>query len=219
MMRRAFIMMDTIIYVALLSTVSAILLTFIVGAARQDTKNKATIEVGQNSLFAIERINSAVRNAKTATVPAVGASGPVLSLTMADAAVSPTVFQVTNGVLTMKQGAGPAVPLTSTAVSASGLLFQNLLDPVVDLRTEPVVVPCQANQNKRLICHGGNTQCVSKNSKLAVGDALGPCFVTTSAKSTIRTSITLSAPSSAAIGNEYSSSVTLYGTSTIPRQN
>lgn len=219
MRRRGFSLFETIIYFGLLAVITGILTSFMISILRHESKAGAVLEAEQNARFGLERMRIAISNAKTATEPGVGLGGQVLSLTMADALKSPTVFALAGGVLTMKEGMGPAVPITSAGVRVTALSFQNLLDPIANQRTEPMVVPCQDNQNKRLICHNGNTQCVSKNAKLAEGDGLGPCFVVTSAKSTVRIALTVNAPADAGASNDFKYALTVYDTINIPRQN
>jgi hypothetical protein len=47
----------------------------------------------------------------------------VLSVDMASASSTPTVFDLSGGVLRMKEGSGPAVPLTTPAVEVTKLRF------------------------------------------------------------------------------------------------
>jgi hypothetical protein len=216
MKRRGSSIFETIIYVALFVIIMGMLVTFLVNILRRTAKEEAMLEVNQNTLFAIDKASAVIRSAINVTDPADGATGSSLTLTMADLNLSPTVIAVTNGVLTMRQGTGAAVPLTSSGISITGFTVKNLVNSSYHLRTEPIAVPCQENQNKRLICHGGNTQCVSKNSKLAEGDSLGPCYSITTAKPTIQLTLTAAAIGS---GEDYQATQTLYGSATIPRQN
>jgi len=192
------------------------------------TKIRAMIEVNQNIQFATGKIAATIRNSKDATVPADGGgSGPSLSLIMPDAGLSPTVFEVTDGVLTMRQGAGPAVPLTSAGVTVTNINFQNLVDPVAHARTSPAWIPCKKELYNGwwfgVCCYKGKDKCWNAVSAFIhvfiLHDAtFGSCLVATAAKSVIRYQLTVSAPAGS-VGAEWSWSTTYYGTATVPRQN
>jgi hypothetical protein len=242
MIRRGTTIIEVIMYVALLAVITGILLDFTISIMTRSAKVRAQINVEQNIRFAMEKISSTIRNSKDATVPSDGGgSGSTLSLTMADAGLSPTVFQVTNGVLTMKQGAGQAVPLTSSAVSVSGLNFINLVNSVAHARTSPGWIQCTDTQHDSIwycvICVKGSggvwsdmcwdqypgmpkaSAWISLILKLIFGQAkLGSCMQTTAPKSVIHYQLTVSAPASA-VSAEWSSSMTFYATATVPRQN
>lgn len=228
MIRRASTLIETILYVAMFAAVTGVLLSFTINLMTRAGKIRSMIEVDQNAQFAMEKIAATIRNSKDATVPADGGgSGPTLTLTMPDASVSPTIFAVTNGVLTMQQGTGPALPLTSAAVKVTGLNFRNLVDPVAHARTSPSWIPCKKEQYNGwwfgVCCFKGKDKCWDVVSAwihvFVLHDAtLGSCLVATAAKSVIRYQMTVSSPVSD-VGAEWSSMMTFYGTATIPRQN
>jgi hypothetical protein len=237
--RRGFSIIETVLYVAILIMIMATMVIFLINVVRRESKVTMVLEVNQNARFALEKMNAVIRNSKDATLPADGGgSGPTLSLTMPDSSVSPTVFAVTNGVLTMKQGTAAAVPLTSSAVKVSNLTFTNLVDPTAHARTSPAWVLCNDAQHNSVwycvICHVSDQKdyCWDQYPDylsggwflllldLLFGQAkLGSCLQATAAKSVMRIAITVSAPPSGVVTNDYSASVTLYATATIPRQN
>lgn len=237
MRRRGSSIIETLLYIALLATITATLVTFLVNILRREAKVITIMEVNQNARFALEKMDATIRNAKDATSPTDGGgTGSTLSLTMPDTSV--VSFQVTDGVLTMKQGAAAAVPITSDGVRVSNLSFTNLVDPTAHKRTAPAWVPCEEGQNGSswycIICRVSDQKDYCWNQypgylsggwfrlllDLLLGRAkLGSCLQATAAKSVIRMSITVSAPPSAVPGNEFQSTITLYGSSTIPRQN
>jgi len=237
MRRRAFTIIEIILYVALLATIVGMLMVFLLNILARESKIMTIMEVNQNARFALEKLDATIRNSKDATTPTDnGGTSNSLSLTMPDS--STIVFQVTNGVLTMKQGAAAAVPLTSASVKVSNLTFTNLVDPTAHARTAPGWVPCNDGQHNGswycVICHVSDQKdyCwdhypayVSSGwlgllLDLLLGKGkLGSCLQATAAKSVIRMSITVSAPPTTIPGNNFFSSITLYGSSTIPRQN
>jgi type II secretory pathway pseudopilin PulG len=228
--RRGFTIIETILYVAILIMIMGTMLGFLVNMVRRESKVTMVMEVNQNARFAIEKINSVIRNSKDATVPADGGgSGPTLSLTMPSASLSPTVFAVTNGVLTMQQGAGAAVPLTSSSVKVASLSFTNLVDPTAHTRTDNTWPPVSCTPQQKngtwygVCCYQSKEYCWDPITAifyiLFMGAKLGTCLQATAAKSVIRTAITITAPAAGTVTNDYSASVTLYATSTVPRQN
>ncbi len=225
-MRRASSIIETMLYVALLAIIMGILMTFLVNILRREAKVATIMEVNQNARFALEKMDATIRNSKDATSPTDGGgTGSTLSLTMANPAISPTVFELTGGVLTMKQGADAAVPITSASVKVTNLTFTNLVDPTAHIRTSSTWPPvaCDKSIWYGLCCYRGVEYCWDALTALFYiifrGAKLGPCVVPTAAKSVIRMSITVSSPPSAGPGNEFQSSITLYGSATVPRQN
>ncbi len=226
MTRRAGTIIETMLYVAMLAIIMTTLMTFLVNIMRREAKMVTIMEVNQNARFALEKMDATVRNSKDATTPTDGGgTDTTLSVIMPDAAVSPTVFQVTNGVLMMKQGTNAAVPITSASVKVSNLTFTNLVDPTAHLRTSNTWPPvaCDPSVWYGVCCYKAKEYCWDAVTAifyiLFKGAKLGTCLQATAAKSVIRMSITVSAPPTAVPGNEFQSSVTLYGSSTVPRQN
>ena len=220
--RRGFSIIETILYVAVLIMIMGTMVIFLVNVVRRESKVTMVLEVNQ-------KINSIIRNSKDAPVPADGGgSGSTLSLTMPDANLSPTVFTVTNGTLTMQQGTAAAVPLTSSAVKVSSLTFTNLVDPTAHTRTDnqwPPIACTPQEQNGiwyGVSCYKSKEYCAGILQTiiyLLFGGKLGPCLQPTAAKSVIRMGITVSAPSSGVVTNDYTASITLYATATVTRQN
>jgi hypothetical protein len=217
------------LYVAILVLIMAVLMNFLINLVRRESKVTMVLEVNQNARFAMEKIVSIIRNSKDATIPTDGGgTGGTLSLTMPDAGVSPTVFTVTNNVLTMKQGTAAAVPLTSAGVKVSNLTFTNLVDPTAHTRTDnqwPPIACTPQEQNGiwyGISCYKSKEYCAGILQTiiyLLFGGKLGPCLQATAAKSVIRLGITVSTPATGVATNDYISSITLYGTATVPRQN
>jgi hypothetical protein len=221
--RNASTLLETVLYVALLGIVMGILMTFLINMNRRESKSMAIVEVNENVRFALEKINATVRNSKDATLPTDGTSGTTLTLTMPNAAVSPTVFTVTNGVLTMKEGTAAAQPLTGASVEVASVNFTNLVDPVAHLRTNNTWMLCDKTIWYGVCCWRGAEYCWDIATALWYiifrGAKAGTCFPTTSAKSVIRTTLTVATKTPAGVANDYWSSVTISGSATVPRQN
>lgn len=230
--RRGFSLFETLLYVALLAVITTVLMTYMINMVGREAKIATMLEVNQNARFAMEKITATIRASKDATAPTDGGgTGSVLSLTMPDNTV--TSFQVTNGSLTMIKNGGTAVPITSSAVAVSSLTFTNLVDPTAHKRTSPAWQHCDNGGSclgwtmaSSLCCRKSDQtdQCYNLctaiwNIYFARTATWGSCLQATASKSVIRVSMTISSPASAGPGNNFHSSVTLYDTVTIPRQN
>ena len=122
---RGFTLVELLLYVGLLSMVMFSAALFLSMLLQSRTKNQVVAEVEQQGVLAGQRIMQVVRNSTLINTPAVGASGSSLSVNMPQAALSPTVFALSSGVITMTEGAGTAVSLTNNLVSVTGLTFTN----------------------------------------------------------------------------------------------
>ncbi len=123
----------TLIELLLYIGVSAIILTgvsfFIVHMVTVREKQKTIAEVEQQGAQALALMTQAIRGAEAVNAPIAGSSGVSLNLDVVTGADDPTVFDLLGGVLRITQGAGSAIPLTSSAVAVSGLAIENLTRP------------------------------------------------------------------------------------------
>lgn len=121
-----FTLVELLLYVGLLSIVMFSAAVFLSLLLQSRTKNQVITEVEQQGVLAMQRMMQVVRNSTLINTPAVGASGSALSVNLPQAALSPTVFALSGGAITMTEGAGAAVSLTNNLVSVTGLTFSNL---------------------------------------------------------------------------------------------
>lgn len=123
---RGFTLIEFLLYIGLvgivLTVAGAIGLNILFGKA----KLGAIEEVSQNARFAMEKISERTRNAEAITNPGIGATGPSLSLQMADSSKNPTIFDIAGGILRIKEGAGSPVDLTSNELAVISLQFSNI---------------------------------------------------------------------------------------------
>jgi type II secretory pathway pseudopilin PulG len=124
--RSGFTLIELILYVGIIGVLLLVISTFLSLLLQSRIKNQVIGEVEQQGLHAMRLITQTVRNADTINAPATGASGASLSLNTYTAAVNPTVFDLSGGVLRIKEGADAVVPLTNARVTASSLSVQNL---------------------------------------------------------------------------------------------
>lgn len=132
MIRRAikngFTLVEVIIYIAFVSIVATVYVTYAVDVLTSVQKARLQQEVQQNARLAMERMLQEIRAAEGINVGSstFGSHPGMLSLATATPATNPTVFDVSGGVLRMTQGVGAAVPLTSDTFDVTNLVFSNL---------------------------------------------------------------------------------------------
>lgn len=126
-MNRGFTMIELLLYATLasvlLGSISGMYNTF----SQARIKQQAINEVEQQGTQALQIITQTIRNAKTITTPAVGATGTSLVLADYVAGNNPTTFDLAAGVLRVCQGVScTPVTLTSPNVTVSAVSFKNL---------------------------------------------------------------------------------------------
>jgi hypothetical protein len=115
-----------ILYVAISSFILvsvSLLLSFLLS---ERIKNDSIADVNQQGLQVMQLITQTIRTARSIDSPAIGATSTTLSMTMPDPLLSPTVFDIVNGVVRIKEGTNVAVPLTNSHINVSSFLFQNI---------------------------------------------------------------------------------------------
>lgn len=117
--QKGFTLIELLLYIAIASIIvftTAALLQF---TLQSKVKNQTIAEVEQQGTQVMQIITQTVRNATAINSPTIGNSAASLS-------VDTTVFDLSGGSIRIKEGAGVAVNLTSSKVTASSLNFQNL---------------------------------------------------------------------------------------------
>jgi len=124
--RRGFTLIELLLYLGLAAVMMLTLAVFFSTMISARVKNQAIAEVEEQGAQILDIITQEVRNADAINSPAAGGSATSLSLDTVLAWSDPTVFDITSGVIRMKQGNGTTTALTNGRVTASGLTFQNL---------------------------------------------------------------------------------------------
>lgn len=113
------------VYIAIVAGILVAATSFAWTIINSRTKAFAVQEVEQNGRFIMEKISQVVRTASDITAPARGASGSRLELVTQNPSTDPTVFNLSNGELTLQEGAGAPVYMHSSVVAVTGLTFMN----------------------------------------------------------------------------------------------
>ena len=120
-----FTLIELLLYVSMLSIMMLSITMFLSLMLQSRVKEQVMSEVEQQGQLVMQEITQSVRNASAITAPTAGSAGTSLSVTV-PAPNSPTVFDLSAGVLRITEGAGSAVGLTNSKVTASSLLISNL---------------------------------------------------------------------------------------------
>ncbi|MFS8130468.1 MAG: type II secretion system protein J [Candidatus Dojkabacteria bacterium] len=125
-LKRGFSLVETLLYIAIMSTVVVALVSFLSVNQNTAARNQTINEVEQNGAQIMQLITQTIRNSTSITGPVVGTPGSTLTLVVSDGAKSPTIFDLTLGAIRIKEGTGTAFSISSNRVTASALTFTNL---------------------------------------------------------------------------------------------
>lgn len=120
-----FSLIETILYVAIASTIIAGLAGFwqVVALTRERQRNILDIEMQGQLITA--RLTQTIRTAQGVTTPAPGTSSTTLIVTTETASTSPTTFMQNGSQLRVSEGVGGLNILTNSSVILSNLTFTN----------------------------------------------------------------------------------------------
>jgi Tfp pilus assembly protein PilW len=121
-----FTLVELILYLAIASMIVVFASVFIHNLLESKIKNQAILEVEEQGVQTLNFVTQAIRNSQGINAPAAGESSSDLSLAVDDAAKSPTVFDVSQEALRVKEGDITAIPITSNRVWVDEIVFRNL---------------------------------------------------------------------------------------------
>lgn len=127
--QKGFTLIELMLYVAMTALMMLFLFSFLQFLIESRVKNQAIAEVEQQALQVSQMINQTIRNASSISSPIQGTSATFLDLVVSAPATSPTIFDLSAGVIRVKEGASANINLTNSQVQASGLVFYNLSRP------------------------------------------------------------------------------------------
>ena len=128
MRKSAFTLIELALYIALAAVVlfgSSTMMSLIFEAR---TKDMVVNEVEQQGDAVLQIITQSLRNATAVNYPTPGNSTSSLSINTSVGANNPTVFNLVDGAIFMKEGAASAVALTNSRVAVATLNLQNLAE-------------------------------------------------------------------------------------------
>lgn len=115
-----------ILYVSICSVLLLSLSTMFSYLLESRVRSQAVTEVNQQGFFTMHLITSTIRNGRSIDLPTMGSSSGTLSVTVQSPVLSPTVFNVSSSTIFIREAGGVSIPLTSSRISVSSLLFENI---------------------------------------------------------------------------------------------
>ena len=123
---RGFTLIELLLYVSIVGTLLIAVTGFLALSTEARVKNQSISEVNQQGIAVMNMMMQAIRNSTGVTLPATGATGSVLTVTMPTAGISPTVFDLNGSTLQIKEGTGSTIPLTNNKVQVAAFTVKNL---------------------------------------------------------------------------------------------
>ncbi len=124
--KKGFTLVELLLYIAISSVILLVTTSFLSALLESRVKNQTILEVESQGAQVMQMINQTLRNSATINSPATSTSAATLSVDTYTATNNPTVFDISAGVIRIKEGTGVVVPLTNSRVTVSALTFQNL---------------------------------------------------------------------------------------------
>jgi len=124
--RRGFTLIELILYVALAAAMILSVSVFLSAMLQSRVRNQTVSEVEGQGIQVMQRILQAVRSSEAVNSPEAGLSDSSLSLDVLTSVLDPTVFDISLGSIRMQEGSEDPIPLTSSRVIVTDLIFRNL---------------------------------------------------------------------------------------------
>ena len=126
--QRGFTLVETLLYIAIIGGILTFTVNFSLTILDGQQKARSYQEAQQNARFSVDRISQEIRSALDVNVSSSTflASPGALSLSHRDSAKGPTIFDVSESRIRMRQGTTTSVFLTSDRVVVSSLIFEDL---------------------------------------------------------------------------------------------
>ncbi len=127
--------MESLIYAAIVVLLGAAIISFILNIIEISEKNRVMQEVSSNARITMDRIIQEINSANSINAASdfginlADNPGDTLSLGMRDSSLDPTEFDVSSGILRIKQGSGSFEELSAEGINITNLTFTNLSSP------------------------------------------------------------------------------------------
>lgn len=119
-------LIELILYVGVSSTILLMIVALFAVMLQTQAKQQAIAAVEIEGSQAIQIMATAIRNASVINSPSASTNAASVSVGEYDNSKSPTVFDVSQGTLRMKEGTGSYVALTSSQTTVKSITFKNL---------------------------------------------------------------------------------------------
>ena len=123
---RGFTLIESALYVGISSIMLLAISFFLFTLLESRVKNQTIAEVSQQGIQIMQILTQTIGNADIINYPLSGTSAEYLSLNTYTASNNPTIFDLSGGIIRIKEGIGSNIPLTNSRVNMSNLSFSNL---------------------------------------------------------------------------------------------
>ena len=125
--KKGFTLLELLLYISISAVILFFSLAFLALIQEAKIKNQTIAEVEQQGVQAIEIMTQIIRNAKEINTPPAGSlPGSSFSVDTPVVLNNPTIFDIADGKIRMKQGNNSAMDITSSRVIASELIADNV---------------------------------------------------------------------------------------------
>jgi Tfp pilus assembly protein PilW len=134
--QRGFTLIEVLLYTMIAGAILLAAVRLATTALTIRSKVRSTLVLEENVRFASGRITNLVLEATGITTPVIGTPSSTLALTTSVVTTTPSTFRLTNGALTLAQGTGTAMAITSNEVKVTRLLFTRVSSTTPIVRIE-----------------------------------------------------------------------------------
>jgi len=127
---KGFTLIEFLVYTIILAVLINIIGSVALNIFQSGAKTNTIQEVSHNGRFALQRIGQAVNSAKDIVLPEI--QGTILVLEFEQEDKNPTVFDVFENTLRIKEGNKEYVELTSSKVNVENLVFKRVASSGLD---------------------------------------------------------------------------------------
>lgn len=127
--KRAFTLVETLLYVVVLGICLTAMSGFIDMINAAKAKNRLVLSVERQGENIGEIIINSIKDSSGINLPLANSESSSLSLTFTDSSKNPTIFNLNNGIIYIKEGANLEAPLNSPLLVAENLSFKTLGRP------------------------------------------------------------------------------------------
>lgn len=124
--KKGFSLIELILYIGIISVFILVVFQFIFIFVDARSKDQTISEVEDQGAQALKQITQLIRNSEAITSPIKGESASSLTLDVIDPLKDPTIIDLSNGVIRIKEGVNNYINLTNDYVVVSDLLFNNV---------------------------------------------------------------------------------------------
>jgi Tfp pilus assembly protein PilW len=117
---------ELILYVGVSSTILLVIVALFAVMLQTQIKQQAIATVEIEGQQAMRTMATAIRNSTTINSPAPATNASSISIGSYQSANDPTIFNVSQGTLQIKEGTSAPIALTSTQTVVKSLTFKNL---------------------------------------------------------------------------------------------